>query len=77
VHPEEPGVARVELAVPADVDELPDTYLHRVIALFADRLRVLGPLVQGRPPVWWVPAAGTGRLWRGLAGSGVRRDRRR
>lgn len=71
VHPEEPGVARVELAVPARVDAVPDSHLRRVIALFADRFPVLGPLARVRA------AAGTpgredasGRLWRDVAAAG-------
>lgn len=42
VTPAEPGIARVELDIPARVDELSDSYLHRVIAGFAARLLAAG-----------------------------------
>ncbi len=38
VLPAEPGVARIELDLPARVDDVPDKDLHRVIAAFARRL---------------------------------------
>lgn len=42
VSPAEPGVARIEIDLPARADEvavLPDTYLHRLFATFAARVR--------------------------------------
>ncbi|HEX6419801.1 MAG TPA: GNAT family N-acetyltransferase [Acidimicrobiales bacterium] len=42
VTPAEPGIARVEVDLPARVDEVPDSYLHRLIAGFAERLRSAG-----------------------------------
>ncbi|HET6950216.1 MAG TPA: GNAT family N-acetyltransferase [Acidimicrobiales bacterium] len=45
----EPGVARVELDLPDRVDEVPDSYLHRLIATFAERARLLGHLLDAEP----------------------------
>jgi len=39
VSPAEPGIARVEIGLPARVDELPDPYVHRILAGFAARVR--------------------------------------
>ena len=48
VTPAEPGIARIELDIPARVDDLPDSYLHRVIAGFAARLLAAGGRAVGR-----------------------------
>ncbi|HEX6569647.1 MAG TPA: GNAT family N-acetyltransferase [Acidimicrobiales bacterium] len=47
VRPAEPGIARIEVDLPARLDEVPDTYLHRIIALFAERMRALGRFSLG------------------------------
>lgn len=41
VAPSEPGVARVELDLPRTPEELPDTYLHRLLGAFASCLAKL------------------------------------
>jgi GNAT superfamily N-acetyltransferase len=49
VTPAEPGIARVELDLPAEVDERADPYLHRILARFASfaaRIWALGDLRQ-------------------------------
>jgi GNAT superfamily N-acetyltransferase len=50
VRPAEPGVARIELDVPARVDDVPDTDVHRIIATFAERARLLGRWLDAEPP---------------------------
>jgi GNAT superfamily N-acetyltransferase len=58
ITPAEPGVARIEVALPARVADVPDSYLHRVIHAYAARLRELGHLIEaGRG----VPTSKTGR----------------
>jgi ribosomal protein S18 acetylase RimI-like enzyme len=51
ITPAEPGVARVEVALPAAVAEVPDSYLHRVIRAYAARVRELGHLFEAEPGV--------------------------
>jgi GNAT superfamily N-acetyltransferase len=47
VVPAEPGLARVELPVPRTADELPDPYLHRLLATFASYMANLRESFQG------------------------------
>ena len=49
ITPAEPGVARIEVDLPTRVAELPDPYLHRVIAAYAARVRELGHLFKAEP----------------------------
>jgi GNAT superfamily N-acetyltransferase len=52
ITPAEPGVARVEIELPARVAEVPDPYLHRLIRAHAARVRDLGHRFEagsGRP----------------------------
>ena len=50
VRPAEPGIARVELEVPARVDKVPDTDVHRLLATFAQRVRLLGHRLDAERP---------------------------
>jgi GNAT superfamily N-acetyltransferase len=69
VEPAEPGVARVEIDLPDSVEHVPDRNLHRVIALFATGLRVLGPFRRARAQAWLRRAEpGARRLRQGLSG---------
>jgi len=78
VEPDEPGIARVEIDVPDRVDRVPDTNLHRMIALFATRLRVLGPFRRTRAEAWLQRAEPGARwLWQGLSGGAGRGQRGR
>jgi ribosomal protein S18 acetylase RimI-like enzyme len=45
----EPGVARIEVDLPARVAEVPDSYLHRVISAYAGRVREMGRLFGAEP----------------------------
>jgi GNAT superfamily N-acetyltransferase len=38
IRPNEPGVASVQIALPPSVDELPESELHRVLRVFAERV---------------------------------------
>jgi ribosomal protein S18 acetylase RimI-like enzyme len=49
ITPAEPGVARIELDLPARVAGVPDSYLHRVIRAYAARVRELGHLFEAGP----------------------------
>jgi GNAT superfamily N-acetyltransferase len=49
ITPAEPGVARIEVDLPARVAEVPDPYLHRVIRAYAARVRELGHLFTAEP----------------------------
>jgi ribosomal protein S18 acetylase RimI-like enzyme len=49
ITPAEPGVARIEIDLPARVAEVPDSYLHRVISAYAARVRELGLLFKAEP----------------------------
>jgi GNAT superfamily N-acetyltransferase len=42
ITPAEPGVARIEVDLPARVAEVPDPYIHRLIRAYAARVRDLG-----------------------------------
>jgi ribosomal protein S18 acetylase RimI-like enzyme len=42
ITPAEPGVARIEVDLPARVADVPDSYLHRLISAYAARVRGLG-----------------------------------
>lgn len=42
VTPAEPGVARIEVRLPARVTEVPDSYLHRLIKAYVARVRAFG-----------------------------------
>ena len=50
ITPAEPGIARIEVDLPARVAEVPDTYLHRLLATFAQRVRLLGHRLDAEPP---------------------------
>ena len=49
ITPAEPGVARIEVDLPARVAEVPDPYLHRLIRAYAARVRDLGHLFEAEP----------------------------
>lgn len=49
ITPAEPGIARIEVDLPARVAEVPDSYLHRVIRAYAARVRELGHLFDAGP----------------------------
>lgn len=49
VAPAEPGIARIEVDLPAQIDAVPDPYVHRIIAAFAARVRAWGQLRQSSP----------------------------
>ena len=50
VSVEEPGLARIELDIPAPHAERPDTSLHRILRAFSDAVRRALGLVQPGPP---------------------------
>jgi GNAT superfamily N-acetyltransferase len=64
ITPAEPGVARIEVELPARPAEVPDSHLHRVISAYAARVRELGHLFEADPaPSQGV--AGSAKSWRG------------
>jgi ribosomal protein S18 acetylase RimI-like enzyme len=46
ITPAEPGIARIEVDLPARVADVPDSGLHRVISAYAARVRELGHLFE-------------------------------
>jgi ribosomal protein S18 acetylase RimI-like enzyme len=46
ITPAEPGIARIEVDLPARVADVPDSHLHRVISAYAARVRELGHLFE-------------------------------
>jgi GNAT superfamily N-acetyltransferase len=49
ITPAEPGLARIEIDLPARVAEVPDSDLHRIIRAYAARVRELGHLFDTAP----------------------------
>jgi GNAT superfamily N-acetyltransferase len=49
ITPAEPGVARIEVDLPARVADVPDSYLHRLIRAYVARVRDLGHLFEAEP----------------------------